>query len=230
MRGNGFNDGARIVVWQIDTGPSQTSQRTKRKTWTSEFDRMNATVRLLLIAPHGGGIEPGTSELAEAIAGDDLSFYSFEGLKKRGNGVLHITSSRFDEPNAMALVAASPAAIALHGELDCPDQVVFLGGLDKELGKRIQAALEAAGFVVRIHDDPNLQGVDKNNICNRGRSGQGVQLELSQPLRDSFFPSFDRRGREKRTQQGDRFVDAMRKAILGGNAGEASKADKTNES
>ena len=101
-----------------------------------------------VIAPHGGGIEPGTSELAEAIAGDDLSFCSFEGLKKRGNGVLHITSSRFDEPNALALVAASPAAVALHGELDCPDQVVFLGGLDKELGKRIQAGLEAAGLPV----------------------------------------------------------------------------------
>ena len=149
---------------------------------------------------------------------------------RKENGVLHITSSRFDEPNALALVAASPAAVALHGELDCPDQVVFLGGLDKELGKRIQAGLEAAGFVVRIHDDPNLQGVDKNNICNRGRSGQGVTTELSQPLRDSFFPSFDRRGREKRTQQGDKFVDAMRKAILGGKAGAASKADKINES
>jgi phage replication-related protein YjqB (UPF0714/DUF867 family) len=127
------------------------------------------------------------------------------------------------------LVAASPAVVALHGELDCPDQVVFLGGLDKELGKRIQAGLEATGFVVRIHDDPNLQGVDKNS-CNRGRSGQGVQLELSRPLRDSFFPSFGRRGREKRTQQGDRFVDAMRKAILGGNAGAACNADKINES
>jgi phage replication-related protein YjqB (UPF0714/DUF867 family) len=123
-----------------------------------------------VIAPHGGGIEPGTSELGEAIAGDDLSFYSFDGLKKRGNGVFHITSSRFDEPNALALVAASPAVVAMHGELDCPDQVAFLGGLDKELGKRIQAGLEEAGFVVRIHHDPKLQGVDKNNICNRGRS------------------------------------------------------------
>jgi hypothetical protein len=67
-------------------------------------------------------------------------------------------------------------------------------------------------------------GVDRNNICNRG---QGVQLELSQPLRDSFFASLDRRGpRGKRTQRGDRFVDAMRNAILGGNAGAASKADK----
>lgn len=155
-----------------------------------------------VIAPHGGGIEPGTSELAETIAGEDLSFYSFDGLKKRGNGVLHITSSRFDEPTALALVAVSPAVVALHGELDCPDQVAFLGGLDKELGKHIQAGLEAAGFVVRIHDDPTLQGVDKKKFCNRGRGGQGVQLELSQPLRDSFFQSFDRRGREKRTQQG----------------------------
>jgi phage replication-related protein YjqB (UPF0714/DUF867 family) len=185
--------------------------------------------RAAVIAPHGGGIEPGTSELAEAIAGDELSFYAFDGLKKRGNGVLHITSSHFDEPHAVALVGASPAVVALHGELDCPDQVAFLGGLDKELGKHIQTGLEVAGFVVRIHDDPNLQGVDKTNICNRGRSGHGVQLELSRPLRDSFFPSFDRRGRQKRTQQGDRFVDAMRRAILGGNSGAASKAGKIND-
>src|SRR5271156_3664471 len=101
-------------------------------------DRYGASA---VIAPHGGGIEPGTSELAEAIAGTGLSFYAFEGIKTNGNRVLHVTSSRFDEPKALALVAASPAVVALHGELDCPDQVVFLGGLDKELGKRIQAAL-----------------------------------------------------------------------------------------
>lgn len=183
-----------------------------------------------VIAPHGGGIEPGTSELAEAIAVAGLSFYAFEGIKTNGNRVLHITSSRFDEPKALALVAASPAVVALHGELDCPDQVVFRGGVDKELGKRIQAALEAAGFAVRIHDDANLQGVDKNNICNRGQSGQGVQLELSQPLRHSFFASFDKRGRERRMPQGDKFVDSVRKAILGGNASAARKADKSNES
>jgi len=97
-----------------------------------------------IIAPHGGGIEPGTSELAEAISDADLSFYAFEGIKKGGNGVLHITSGRFDEPKAIALVNASPRVVALHGELESPDQIVFLGGLDKELGMRIQAALEVA--------------------------------------------------------------------------------------
>ncbi len=181
----------------------------------SEERRVAAAV----IAPHGGGIEPGTSELAEAIAGADFSFYAFEGLKKNGNGVLHITSSRFDEPNAVVLLNASPRVVALHGELDCRDQVVFLGGLDKGLGKRIQAELQAAGFVVRIHDDPYLQGVEKSNICNRGQSGQGVQLELSQPLRRSCFPSFDRKGRLQRTEQGDRFVEAMRRALFGDDAG-----------
>ena len=34
----------------------------------------------VIIAPHGGGIEPGTTEIADAIAGNDLSFYAFEGI------------------------------------------------------------------------------------------------------------------------------------------------------
>src|SRR5580693_5386201 len=67
-----------------------------------------------VIAPHGGGIEPGTSELADSIAGADLSFYAFEGIKRTGNAVLHITSGRFDEPQGIALVAASPRVVALH--------------------------------------------------------------------------------------------------------------------
>lgn len=43
----------------------------------------------LVLAPHGGGIEPGTSELAEAIAAGDHSSYIFEGIKARQNGDLH---------------------------------------------------------------------------------------------------------------------------------------------
>jgi phage replication-related protein YjqB (UPF0714/DUF867 family) len=168
-----------------------------------------------VIAPHGGGIEPGTSELAEAFAGADLSFYAFEGLKKDGNGVLHVTSDHFDEATAIELVSASPTVAAVHGELKCTDNVAFLGGLDKDLGQRIRTALKGAEFVVRIHDNPNLQGVNENNICNRGRSGQGVRLEVSQPLRRSFFESFDRTGRQRPKKAFTRFVDAIRGAILG---------------
>ena len=106
---------------------------------------------MAVIAPHGGGIEPGTSELADAIANADLSFYAFEGIKKAANRVLHITSGRFD---------------------------------------------------------------DKNNICNRGQSGKGVQLELSHGLRALLFRTLDKSGRQHPTEQFGRFVNAVRRGIL----------------
>src|SRR5258705_12941810 len=31
-----------------------------------------------IVAPHGGGIEPGTSEITLAVAVEDFSYYSFE--------------------------------------------------------------------------------------------------------------------------------------------------------
>lgn len=168
-----------------------------------------------MIAPHGGGIEPGTSELAEAIAGVGLSFYVFEGIKEEGNRILHITSSRFDEPEGVALVAASPRVVAVHGEEESQDCAVFLGGLDKGLGAEIRASLEAAGFGVRTHKNPDMQGLHKNNICNRGQSAQGVQLELSRSLRESFFRELDNReGRQHPTESFFKFVKAMRKGLF----------------
>ncbi len=44
-----------------------------------------------VIAPHGGKIEPGTSEIARGIAGNEHTFYTFRGLRKDGNKrYLHI--------------------------------------------------------------------------------------------------------------------------------------------
>jgi hypothetical protein len=62
---------------------------------------------IAVIAPHGGKIEPGTSEIARKIAGADFSFYAFEGRKKRHNKSLHITSTRFDEPICLALIGGA---------------------------------------------------------------------------------------------------------------------------
>ncbi len=36
---------------------------------------------IVVLAPHGGGIEPGTSEIAWEVAGGEFSLYLFEGLK-----------------------------------------------------------------------------------------------------------------------------------------------------
>ncbi len=58
-----------------------------------------------IIAPHGGGIERGTSEIARGIAGEDFNLYVFEGLKSSGNyAALHLTSRHFDEPACLELI------------------------------------------------------------------------------------------------------------------------------
>lgn len=165
-----------------------------------------------IIAPHGGGIEPGTSEIADAIAADDLSFYAFEGIKSHGNGNLHITSTRFDEPRCAALVEASTAAISVHGE-DSQRVVVFLGGRDGQTLNGLRASLAQNGFCVESHPSPRLQGLDQANTCNRTRSGVGVQLELSKGMRRSFFQSLSKNGRRSQTQRFRDFVAAVTKVI-----------------
>ncbi|WP_235316605.1 poly-gamma-glutamate hydrolase family protein, partial [Klebsiella quasipneumoniae] len=51
-----------------------------------------------IMAPHGGKIESGTTEISVAIAREDLSLYIFNANKTNNNRALHITSARFDEP------------------------------------------------------------------------------------------------------------------------------------
>jgi phage replication-related protein YjqB (UPF0714/DUF867 family) len=167
-----------------------------------------------IMAPHGGGIEPGTSEIADAIAADRHSFHTLEGLKPSGNAVLHITSTRFDEPMCLTVLGHSAVVVTLHGEHSEDDgEGVFLGGRDCDLGDRIGAALARQGFDVREHDDPDLQGLEEKNICNRGTSRAGVQLELSKAVRKTMFESLTREGRKHPTARFDEFVRTVRRAV-----------------
>ena len=68
-----------------------------------------------IIAPHGGMIEPGTSDIAAAIAGNDYGLFCFEGLRKRPHRDLHITSANFREPKCVELVAGCDLVVAVHG-------------------------------------------------------------------------------------------------------------------
>jgi phage replication-related protein YjqB (UPF0714/DUF867 family) len=186
----------------------------------SEIEGRDFQVRLrkrdgvaVVIAPHGGGIEPGTSEVADAIAANDLSFYAFEGIKAVGNRRnLHITSTRFDEPRCLDLVRASPQAISIHGE-DSDGQVVYLGGRAVVTLGRIRESLRARGFRFETHESPHLQGLDRANICNQTSNGAGVQLELSNGLRRSFFESLSKSGRNSQTERFHRFAVAVREAL-----------------
>lgn len=164
------------------------------------FDRKSAIV---LMAPHGGHIEPETSSIAETIAGDQYSFYAFEGLRAR-SGELHITSEHFDEPDALALLSGARTAITIHGRQDRGDPAtIWLGGLDTKLREAIARQLHAAGFEVTMQE-ASMPGVAKSNICNRGTSNKGVQLELPFSLRDELRKS---PGRMKR------FCEAVQGAL-----------------
>src|SRR6478752_512171 len=70
----------------------------------------------VIIAPHGGGIEIGTSQMAARIARGRHSLFLFEGLKPPWqNRGLHITSHRFDHPLCLAMLARSEVVVAIHG-------------------------------------------------------------------------------------------------------------------
>ncbi len=146
----------------------------------------NRNSRVTVIAPHGGRIEPGSSEIAEAIAGEDHNFCCFEALKLSGNHDLHITSTYFDEPRCVALVTAADVVIAVHGYASS-ERAVYMGGLDRPLRDAIAAEFEKRGFRTDNAGKPRLAGASPQNICNRGRRGKGVQLELSRSLRDELM-------------------------------------------
>jgi phage replication-related protein YjqB (UPF0714/DUF867 family) len=158
---------------------------------------------VLIMAPHGGRIEPTTEIIAEAIAGHNYSFYSLEGLKEVGNNVLHIESHLFDELRALHAVEKAKIIITVHGQIDQKDGFVMVGGLHKSLSSEIEEQLEAAGFKTRPPTE-GLMGTDPMNICNRGKSKQGVQLEISRKVRDLL-----RTDNEKLQT----FANAVRKAI-----------------
>jgi phage replication-related protein YjqB (UPF0714/DUF867 family) len=169
---------------------------------------------IAVIVPHGGGIEPGTMELADKTADNLYAFYCFEGIKKTRNSDLHITSENFDEPQGVSIVKRSNKVLALHGCKDDED-IVYLGGVDNDLKEKIKKALYRAGFTSKKSPRPALQGKSQRNICNRCLSGGGVQLEISKGLRKKMFVNLTRQGRKHKTESFYKFVSAVRKALSG---------------
>ena len=165
---------------------------------------------IAVIAPHGGGIEPGTSEIANRVAGEDHAFYSFEGWKHQGNFEMHITSRNFDEPIGVSIVKNSNTIVSLHG-CNGNEKAVYIGGIDTELIEKIKKALDDAGFLVK--KNPRFPGTSPLNICNRSRLGKGVQLELSAPLRRSMFRDLTRPERKIPTGYFIKFVTALRQGL-----------------
>jgi len=170
------------------------------------------TSGIAVIAPHGGGIEPGTVDIADSVAGGEHALYCFIGLKGTGNADLHITSENFDEPVGVRTAEEADFVLTIHG-CSGPDEVIYVGGNDLEYRKRFSDAIARAGFVAKDNPRSGLAGLKPSNLCNRGKTGRGVQIELSGGLREKLFENMTRHiGKGKRKEFFD-IVAALRKAL-----------------
>lgn len=170
----------------------------------------NTGSEIVVIAPHGGGIERGTSEIAKALAGDVFSVYCFEGLKRTGNKSLHITSTRFDDPLCLEMVKSASAVVAIHG-CDGDEDAVYVGGRKAAFKQRLIRSLQSGGFTASEANDDH-PGMHPRNLCNLCAEG-GLQLEITQGLRRRMFKGLSRAERKFTTQEFDEFVEVLREGI-----------------
>ncbi|MEI4789555.1 poly-gamma-glutamate hydrolase family protein [Bacillus sp. FJAT-53060] len=159
--------------------------------------------QLLVLSPHGGGIESGVSELIHELT-SNYSMYLFEGLKVKGNQVLHITSTRFDEPICLSHVHTHHYTFALHGYGETDVHQTLVGGTDRERAAETVKRLRWNGFQALLQSEADrFSGTHPHNINNQCLTGKSVQIEISQAQRRAFFDDFRRRHRCK--TQNDQF-------------------------
>ncbi len=114
---------------------------------------------------------------------------------RSGNNALHITSTRFYETAMDRLLAKADHVLAVHGrkdraqvkgnELHDPYRI-YLGGQNTELLEKIKTHLNENGFQTLSQGHP-FPASDPNNLCNRGPTKQGAQIELPWSLRQSLM-------------------------------------------
>lgn len=189
----------------------------KNRKYESEFSmRMKkGKSGIIYFTPHGGGIEAGCSELSEFSADPQDSYYAFEGRLSSGNSVLHVTSTHFNEPNAVNLVHQHKVAVSYHGYSDSSVKNTKIGGLDEQLRNLVGEEFTAAG--IPWEQEPSgsdIAGAEPGNIVNETTRGMGVQLEISTAQRNAFFGTntFASR-RSTRLAEFDNYVAAVKRAI-----------------
>lgn len=188
-------------------------------TWYEVVSRNKIFSSTLFATIHGGGIEPGTTEVADQCASTNYDFYTFSGIKSSGNQVLHICSDNFDEPIGIARINAASKAIVLHGAENPASgntKIAWVGGLDADLRNKVIAKLQEQGFDARIPNaNSGLAGTSVTNYTNKTSTGSGCQIEMTKDLRKSFFVNglLTKEGRKHTTDEFSKFVTALRLAV-----------------
>lgn len=168
---------------------------------------------VLISSPHGGKIEWMSTPVAEAIAGEEFSFYDFSGLLKHKNfEKLHVTSSRYDCPKLNELNSGVDITVTIHG---CKGDTPFtlIGGRDQATIDALTHTLKEAGFLVR-RPPSHLSGQSERNIANQNRRNMGVQLEMSTGLRNSFQGSLLFRQLHPYSSDFKRYTQAIKQCLL----------------
>lgn len=143
-----------------------------------------------LVAIHGGGIEPGTEEIARFVADQSgASLYVFAGRRETGNLSLHRPSHRVilqDRPLVKKFLNHVNVAISIHGH-GRNERCAYVGGLHQAMVQQfVEVAQAALSHYEWIFDPesipPEIRGQNPDNIVNLPPA-QGMQLELPRDLR-----------------------------------------------
>ena len=78
-------------------------------------------------------------------------------------------------------MASCDQVVAIHG-CGGETQQALVGGLNEELKAAVTQSIADLG-IETLSADHRFPVIDSKNICNRGRRGVGVQVELTMPLR-----------------------------------------------
>lgn len=166
-------------------------------------DIIDRKSRSTVLAIHGGRIEPGTDAIAREIAADNTSYYVFEGINEGESDLLHITSTRFDDPRAISLVESSLYCVSIHSFVEFDRNIACIGGGNRELREWVGKSLERSSMPIQIkYLCPSLEGQSRENIVNRCRK-QGVQPERRQVRLTGDLVRYDpKRQRERSSLPG----------------------------
>lgn len=155
-----------------------------------EVHAIDRNSNTLIMAIHGGKIEPGTTELADAIACMTYNQYTLMGIKQHGNSDLHVTSKHFREPIAVHMASNAEVLVSVHG---CAEgDTIFVGGRDHRLADCIEEYLGMVGIKAIGFDaeDNPWPAQELDNICNMTWRDQGVQLEIPRAVRDRLMGNY----------------------------------------
>jgi phage replication-related protein YjqB (UPF0714/DUF867 family) len=198
---------ARLDGVAVDPGATEEEARRGEKL-LEQFD--NGDRRgLIVIAPHGGDIEPFTDHQAEHVRDllRDLgvSCWRCKGWRPGGGAAVrwHITSTDISTASFPRLASAAAVgfrhAVSFHGFVEEGRPDILVGGAAPDALKRVMRAVIAeavAGTGLRVEiagpDDP-LGGADQANIVNRLTSDQryGILIEQQPSARSGTMPGSD---------------------------------------